>query len=107
MSDDDKPNIHLVPYVDDRGFVERLCIPEHVMLRRRRIAKLVHEFRGLEQEFSTYEEEYQFSTESLTRQDIDDMVRYLHSEIAITEHTNRRMIRKLKALQPAKIWSGR
>jgi hypothetical protein len=102
----DGPDLHLVPYVDDRGFEARFCIPEHVKRRRARIVKLVNAFRGLEQEFSTHEEEYQFSTADLTRQDINDMVRYLLSEIAITEHTNRRMIRKLKALHPEKIWSG-
>jgi len=103
----DDPKLTLVPYVDDRNFLERFAIPEHVMARERVIARLVRDFRSVAMEFGEHEEEYQCSTSSLSRQDIDDIRRHLLAEIARTDSINRGLIRKLRNLRPQKIWSRR
>jgi hypothetical protein len=105
MDDDNKPR--LVPYVDDRNFLQRLEIPQHHIDRDRRTARLVKDYTNVRSEFGWWEDECISFTQSLSRQDIDYMVRYLLREIASTEHFNRRTIKELRALTPAQIWRSR
>ena len=106
MNDDRKPALYVVEYSDDRSFVDKFRIPEHALRRRERIGKLVRDFQAVSLEFCTSEEEYEEFVSTLSRQDIDLMIKFFLSEIAIVESSNRIDIRKLRKLHPQKLWSS-